>query len=321
MGKAQKEHRWLGLDIGGTKLLAAVLSDDLDMLGIAKCESLRDEGPEAVFGRVVGLCNDLIAKHGPVAGVGAGFAGLVDWRKGEVLSSIILPGWDGFPLAERLGSELEGLPAFADNDATAAGYGEFLALGAKPDMNMVLLTIGTGIGGAIIINGELYRGATGTSAEFGNTTIDWQGKECWCGNRGCLNMLASGSAISERAAALAVDDAGSRLKGLEEPIPVERIHEAAGAGDRVAARAIEEGARALGAGVANIINSFNPDRVVLTGGISALGPDYLELVREEASKRAFSESVDHAKIAFSVVGPEVGALGAAGLIRNHVRGR
>jgi glucokinase len=251
--------------------------------------------------------------------VGAGFAGLVDWRAGSILSSIMLPGWEAFPLAERLSSELGGLPAFVDNDATAAGYGEFLALGANPEMNMVLLTIGTGIGGAIIIHGKLFRGATGTSAEFGNTTIDWQGKECWCGNRGCLNMLASGSAISDRASALA-RGADSALKGLEEPIPVERIDEAAGAGDRVAIQAIEEGARALGAGVANIINSFNPDRVVLTGGISALGPDYLKVVREEASKRAFSESVAHARIEFSVVGPEVGALGAAGLIRDHVRG-
>jgi glucokinase len=199
------------------------------------------------------------------------------------MSSIMLPGWDDVPLAERLSAPLGGLPVFVDNDATAAGYGEYLSLGSPEGLNMVLLTVGTGIGGAIIIDGELYRGATGTSAEFGNTTIDWQGETCWCGNKGCLNMLASGTAMANRT--------------------------------------VEEGARALGAGVANIINIFNPDRVVLTGGVTSLGEAFLDQVRQEASWRAFSESMAHARIEYSVRGIEVGALGAAGLIRDHVEGR
>ena len=108
------------------------------------------------------------------------------------------------------------------------------------------------------------------------------------------------------------------MKHHDKPLPVERIQEAALAGDAAARRALDEGARALGAGVANIINSFNPDRVVLTGGVSVLGDEYLNRVREEARCRAFKESVDHARIELSIVGTEVGALGAAGLVRDQV---
>jgi glucokinase len=315
MGDEHKRPFWLGLDIGGTKILGACVGDDLSLKETLKTETFRDQGPKAVVERALGLCRELMERHGSVEGLGVGFAGLVDWRTGKILSSIMLPGWSGFPLAEVLSDALGDLPVFVDNDATAAGFGEYLALGSPEGMNLVLLTIGTGIGGAIILDGRLYRGATGTSAEFGNTTIDWQGKVCWCGNRGCLNMLASGSAISERAATLADGCEDSALKGLERPISVEKISRLAREGDGPAAQAIEEGARALGSGVANIINIFNPDRVVLTGGVSVLGRPYLDIVREEAGIRAFDESAAHARIEMSVVGPEVGALGAAGLVR------
>lgn len=319
MGEGESLDLWLGLDIGGTKILGAAVQDDLKILVTKKRETLREEGPQAVTERAVETCRELMEDFGPAKGLGVGFAGLVDWRSGRVLSSIMLPGWDDFPLASRLSEALGGLPVFVDNDATVAGYGEYLALGAPPGMNMALLTVGTGIGGAILIDGRLYRGATGTSAEFGNTTIDWQGKSCWCGNKGCLNMLASGSAISERAAELAAEKGNSLLEKTAGPIPVERIRDAARAGDAAASQALEEGARALGAGVANIINIFNPDRVVLTGGVSVLGEEYLDIVRVEAGRRAFRESMDHAQIALSVLGVEVGALGAAGLIRNKVK--
>ncbi len=310
--------RWIGLDIGATKILGISMNNSHQMLGSLKLETLRQEGPGAVVERAASLCRTLIERHGPASGIGVGFAGLVDWKKGRVSSSIMLPGWEAFPLASTLSAEMDELPVFVDNDATAAGYGEYIALGSPSGLNMVLLTVGTGIGGAIIIDGRIFRGATGTSAEFGNTSIDWHGKTCWCGNKGCLNMLASGSAISEKAHELAALYDESLLKGLPEPISVEKISEAASRGDAAAARAIEEGARALGAGVANLINIFNPDQVVLTGGVSVLGERYLDLVKDEASARAFDESADHARISMSIVGTEVGALGAAGLIMDHI---
>jgi len=299
-----KQNLWLGIDVGGTKLLGAAVADDLKIAGILNKATLRDSGPDIVVDRIVGLSRELISLYGDVKGIGVGFAGLVDYKTGNVMSSIMLEGWDNFPLAARISSALDNIPVFVDNDATAAGYGEYLALGSPEGMNMVLLTVGTGIGGAIIIDGRLYRGSTGISAEFGNTTIDQHGTKCWCGNSGCLNMFASGSAISERAA---------QLLSSPGPIPVEQVRRMAENGDERAAAALEEGARALGAGVANIINIFNPDRVVITGGVSVLGESWLKVVREEVEARAFVESATHAKVALSVIGIEVGALGAAGM--------
>ena len=312
MTAPQKHGRWLGLDVGGTKLLGLVAGDDLTVLDRLKRPSLRDDGPDAVIERILTLAQELIARQGPVDGLGVGFAGLTDHRTGTILSSIMLPGWDDVPLGPRLSEGLGGIPFFVDNDATAAGWGEYLALGSPPGLNMVLLTVGTGIGGAILIDGRLYRGSTGVSAEFGNTTVDLMGKTCWCGNRGCLNTLASGSAIAERAAELA---------GQEAPIPVEQVREAAEREEAWAAQALEEGALALGAGVANLINIFNPDRVALTGGVSVLGEAWIERVRVEAKRRAFDESADHAVIAVSAAGNEAGALGAAGLVRDAVMDR
>lgn len=321
MNKGEGKAMYLGLDIGGTKILGAAVTVDLRVLGTLKVATMREDGPDRVIERAIQVCRTLAGRHGTPRGVGAGFAGLVDLQRGRVLSSVILPGWSDVPLAATLSECLDNLPCLVDNDATTAGYGEWLARGSPPELNMILLTVGTGIGGAIIIDGRLYRGATGTSAEFGNTTIQWQGMRCWCGNQGCLNTLASGSAISRRAEELAAAAGQSTLKGLSSPIDVKNIAEAARGGDMAAARAIEECAQALGAGVANIINIFNPDLVVLTGGVPRIGEQYLQTVRDEARRRAFSESADHARIELSVLGPQVGAFGAAGLIRDHVANR
>jgi glucokinase len=174
---------------------------------------------------------------------------------------------------------------------------------------MVVLTVGTGIGGAILIDGAVYRGRCGTSAEFGNTAIDWQGRDCISGNRGSLNTLASGTALCRRAAELAGGDPTSALAG--GVITGERIAAAAARGDAVARRAIDEAARALGAGIANVINVFNPDRVVLAGGLCNLGPAYLDAVRDEAQRRAFPVAAQHAELRLAALGDLAGAHGAA----------
>jgi len=309
VGAEARPGAWLGVDLGGTKVLGVTVSHDLRILESSRVPTEREEGPSAVVERVAGMCRSLLARSPRPSAVGVGFAGLVHPASGRVRSSVILPGWNDFPLADTLSEALGGLPVLVENDATAAGYGELLALGSPRGLNMVLLTLGTGIGGAIVIDGRLYRGSTGLAGEFGNTTIEWQGRECWCGNRGCLNTLASGSALASRAAEIA-----GEVHGVEE------IRAAAREGNAVAAGILEEGARALGAGVANLINAFNPDRVVLAGGMSDLGEDWMRCVREEAGRRAFREAWAHARIEPSVVGPEVGAVGAAALVRDRFAG-
>ncbi len=313
-----KKDLWLGLDLGASKILAVLVEEDLFLAGSLRTETRREEGPERVLDRALGLCRRLVEEGGRAKGVGVGFAGLVDPGTGAVRSSIMLPGWEGFPLARKL-EEALGIPARADNDATAAGLGEFRALGSPPGLNMVLLTVGTGIGGALVLGGRLYRGKGGLAGELGNTTIEWKGRTCWCGNRGCLNTLASGSALSALARRLAGERPGSLLGQKEEPPSLPEVAEAARRGDEAARLAILEGARALGAGVANFINIFDPHLVVLTGGVTGLGETYLAEVRREAGKRAFAEAFAGTKIELSRLGDKTGAVGAACLAMEAAR--
>lgn len=313
---------WLGLDIGGTKILAALVSQDCSqILATRRAATAAGNGPESVLATAVKLGHELIADSPhPILGVGVGFAGLVSHQSGVVDSSVILPGWDGIDLRARIETAFE-LPCAVDNDATVAGLGEYRAMGSPEDAHLVLLTVGTGIGGAILLHGEVFRGRSNTSAEFGNTCIDWQGVECVSGNRGSLNTLASGRALSRQAAKLAqaapahstiLPTDGSQASG-------EVISAAARGGDPVAIAAIEGVARALGAGIANILNIFNPDSVVLAGGLCNLGPGYLAMVRDEAQARAFPTNVRDAEIGFSTHGDFTVVHGAACLAANETR--
>jgi glucokinase len=295
---------WIGLDVGGTKLLGVVVDEDGHVVASARRETRREEGPLSVLSRCVALVREL--SNGQRArGLGVGFAGLVDAEVGRVSSSIMLPGWTGFPLGEHLGSELD-LACRVDNDANAAGYGEWVALGRPRELTLVVVTVGTGIGGALILAGRIHRGASGVAGEIGNTSVDWNGNECWCGNRGCLNTLASGSALSARYAELTRGPA----------LPVLEIGERARAGDEAARRVLADGARALGAGLASVVNLLNPGRIALAGGVVELGEAWIALVRAEVARRAFAEGVRALTIERCQGGEAAGAIGAAALARD-----
>jgi glucokinase len=309
-------RRFLGLDLGGTKLLGAVFDEGREPAALEQVATRREEGAEAVLGRAIDLARKLARATGPLAGVGVGFAGLVDARRGVVDSSIILPGFEGVELAARVGAALD-LPCLADNDATAAGFGELLALDRPPHLNMVLLTLGTGIGGALIVDGRLFRGGASSAGEFGNTTVDRDGPECPSGNRGSLNSLASGTAIGHSALIRAQSHPHCALARCKGPITAQQVDAAARAGDEVAREVLADAGRALGAGLANFINIMNPDRVALMGGLTAAF-GYLDAARHEARRRAFARSFDHAVIELALLGARTGAFGAAALAREQL---
>lgn len=293
---------WIGLDIGGSKLLAVAVEEGR-VVARARTETQRAEGPEAVLARACALVGEVT--HARTArGLGVGFAGLVA-PDGSISSSIMLPGWDGFPLAARLGRAC-GLPVTVENDASAAGYGEWCASGAPPRGTHVLVTVGTGIGGAVLVDGRLLRGASGVAGEIGNMSVERDGPLCWCGNRGCLNMLASGSALSARHAALTREPACS----------VPELARRAAEGDELARRVIEDGARALGAGLANVVQLLNPAHVAVGGGVAELGEPWLALVRDEVRRRVFREAFAAVRIELCRLGAEAGAIGAAALARD-----
>jgi glucokinase len=295
---------WLGIDVGGTKLLGVRVDERGRVLAEQRVATRREEGPAAVLGRCMELAREL-AGGGAPRGLGLGFAGLVEHAHGRVSSSIMLPGWDGIPVVEMLRTEL-GLACVLENDANAAGYGEWVARGSPANGTLVVLTIGTGIGGALVIDGKLHRGARGVAGEIGNMSIDWNGPRCWCGSRGCLNMLASGSALSARYAELA----------RREPPSVPELAREAEAGNACARQVLDEGAAALGAGLANVIQLLNPERISLGGGVAELGDAWLERVRAEAGRRAFREGLAGLSIERCLLGERSGAVGAAALVRD-----
>lgn len=300
--------RFLGLDIGATKLLALVVDEGGEVLDEAGLPTAREEGPTAVLERCGALARELAERH-RCRRLGLGFAGLVDADAGRVTSSVMLPGWDDLPLAGRLSAALD-LPCVLENDATAAGLGEFEALGRPEGLHLLVLTVGTGIGGAVFVDGRAYVGASGSAGEFGNATLDWQGESGWGSNRGSLNTLASGTAIARDFA---------RRKNLE-CARLEDVVVAQTSGDPQALLAIERGARALGAALANAIHLFNPHRIALCGGVLRLGASWWEFVREEAHARSFREACEVVTIGPAVHGARTGAFGAACLARQAEAG-
>lgn len=222
---------------------------------------------------------------------GLGFPGLVDFDRGVARSSVMLDGWREVPLA-RLVQEATGLPCAVDNDVNTAALAEIAVRGGVAGA-LLFVAVGTGIGGALALNGKLWRGASGVAGEIGNTTIDVGGALCWCGRRGCLNTLASGSAVERRlGAAPGSLDAELRRRGRE----VE-----------------EELARAaahLGAGLANAMNLVNPSLIVLGGALPLKHPRFVEVAAKVARAQAFAEAAEVCRIEAARAGYEAGAVGA-----------
>lgn len=295
----------IGIDFGGTKSLAVAFDAQLQPLSVERVATPLAAGREAMLDALVALVDRLRVRHGAAAAVGVGFAGLVDRTRGIVDSSVILPGFDDFPLASTLAHRLAA-PVLLENDATAAGYGEWIACGRRRE-DLLVVTVGTGIGGAVVLDGQLRRGASGVAGEFGNMTIDWHGAEHGCGNRGCLNTLASGTAMLAHARSLSAEC------GMTPPTDLAQVAAAAAAGDSLALAVVERGARALGAGLANLTMAFNPHRIALMGGVLRLGDAWLAAVIDEAAKRSFPRAVAALSIAPCRLGDHTGALGAAAL--------
>jgi glucokinase len=273
--------RALGLDLGGSKLLACVVDGDGTVLGRAIRPTGRATGPEEARRLVVAAAAELRETAGPFDAAGLGFPGEVDFPTGVARASIMLDGWWDVPLADQLAQAL-GVRCVVDNDVNAAAVAELKCREAEPPGSMLFVAVGTGIGGAIVIDNRLWRGHSGIAGEIGNMTIDRNGPLCWCGRRGCLNTVASGTAMDQR-------------EGGAESLPEQALHEAA---------------TALGIGLANALNLLNPALVVLGGGVARLGPRWLEAVASSARSESFP-AAGRCRIEPARAGYEAGAIGAA----------
>lgn len=307
----------LGIDIGGTKLAVGVLSLTGELVAWDRIPTLAEEGPERVIDRIVGLTRQVVARAGlqwsqvMAAGVGAG--GPLDPVAGVVQEPPNLPGWINVPIVERLEQAL-GIPAYLENDANAGALGEHRFGAGRGIANMVYLTISTGIGGGIIVEGRLYRGENGNAGEIGHMSLVVGGRPCKCGGRGCLEAYASGPSIAARAREAVLAGESSllvSLAGSPDAITAETVEEALHRGDPVATRIWDETTEILGAGLANVIHIFNPRRVVLGGGITNFGARLFEPVERIALSRVMPALASVVEIVPAELGELVGVLGAA----------
>jgi glucokinase len=224
--------------------------------------------------------------------------------------------WTDYPLAPKI-AERVSLPVVLDNDANCATLGEWWLGAGRGTRNMVGLTIGTGIGGGLILDGKLYHGASDVAGEIGHTTIETQGRHCACGNYGCLEAYASGPAIAARAREALMHDGASSLRervgGDLATLTAQTVYEAADAGDLLALEVVRDTARFLGAGVANLLNVFNPEIVVLAGGVTAAGDNLFVPLRTEVKRRAFRPAWNAARIVPGKLGGNAGVVGAVAM--------
>lgn len=309
----------VGVDAGGTKLASVVTTPDGAIVDRRRTETPAD-APERVVAAIADVARELIEAHGASA-VGVGAAGMID-RSGVVRFSPNVA-WRETPLRRDV-ADAVGVPVIVENDANAAAWGEFRFGAGSGATDMLLVTVGTGIGGGIVIGGELFRGAHGFAAEIGHVVVEPNGPLCGCGNRGCWEQVASGRAIDRRARTAASDDPGSLMVELAGGDPGAvlggHVSEAARQGDAAAVRVLSEIGERLGVGIAGLVNVLDPDVVVVGGGAVEAG----ELLLGPA-RAAFLDAVEapehrpEVALVAAALGNDAGAVGAADLARAAVR--
>ncbi|MHB1328477.1 MAG: ROK family protein [Gemmatimonadales bacterium] len=308
----------LGVDIGGTNLVVAAVSTDG-----SRIEGLRSEptapgrGADDVISRIVGMARRTIDDtqnadpKAELIGIGIGSPGPVDIAAGVVLLTPNL-GWINMPVRAMV-SEPLGLPATLDNDATCAMAGEWWLGAARGARHAVTFTLGTGIGGGLVVDGKVVHGASDVAGEIGHITIETNGRRCGCGNDGCLEAYASGTAIARRMAeAIGAGGESSLVKAADgELLTAQAVYDAAGSGDALALEVVQDTAKYLGVGVANLINILNPEIVVICGGVTQAGDRLFTPLRREVTRRAFRPAVEVCRIVPGELPGTAGVVGAA----------
>jgi glucokinase len=310
----------IGIDIGGTNVPAAIIDESGEIIHVINKKTMAEGGPDAVIKRITDSITDLVKyfddniKTGKIIGIGIGAPGTLDHKKGQIITSPNLPQWRNIPLVERISKEVN-MPVFIDNDANCAAIGEHWIGAANGAENAVLVTLGTGVGGGIIINNKIYRGSHGTAGELGHITIFAKGTKCACGNFGCLEAYASANATAARAKErLKREDMASSLqtKKLSE-INAYEIYVHAEQGDRFAQDILKESGSYLGIGIATFANIFDPDVIIIGGGFAGAEKYLIPAAIDEAYKRSFKSVMDNIKITTAKLGNNAGIIGAAKL--------
>ena len=324
---SNKENYVVGVDLGGTKILAGVFDGSLECVGSTKVSTKAQRGLDNVISRIERCVRDAVDEADlsikQVAGVGIGAPGAVDFGTGTVMFAPNLEGWKDVPLKKDLEKQL-GVPVFVENDGNIAVLGvHVVELKSKP-RSVVGIFVGTGIGGGLIIHGELFSGFNHTAGEIGHMVIDVNGPKCGCGNRGCFEALASRTAIFQRIKAGVKDGEKTLLTemlgdGLED-LRSGDLRKAIRRGDKFVSKVIEQAAEYIGIGVANLVNILGPDVVVLGGGVlEALADEMTAIILKTAKDHAMPGTMKNVEIMVSKLGDSAGITGAAVLARREAK--
>jgi glucokinase len=317
----------VGVDLGGTKVLAGVFKNSLECIGTSKVSTKAQRGVDKVIERIARCVQDAIDEADlsmkQIGGIGIGAPGAVDFGSGTVIFAPNLEGWKDVPLKKELEKQL-GVPVFVENDANISVLGVHVAeLKAKPK-HVVGIFVGTGIGGGLILNGELFSGANHTAGEIGHMVVDVNGPKCGCGNKGCFEALASRTAIFQQIKAgvkdgqktLLTEMLGDDLSDLRSG----DLRKAIRRGDKFVDRVVESAAEYIGIATANLVNILGPEVVVLGGGvIEALADEMMSVIVETANDYAMPGTMKDVDIIASKLGDNAGITGAAVLARREAK--
>ena len=305
---------YVGIDLGGTNIKGGVVDSTGTVRHFQSIETEGAQGRDHVLDRIA-LLVDLVrdgaglAKDEIVA-VGIGSPGPLDTTRGYIHTAPNLPGWENLPLADEV-SRRCGYPVFIENDANAAALAESFAGAGKGMHCMLMLTLGTGIGGGIVIDGRVWHGANDCAGELGHVSIDYKGRPCNCGSIGCVETYASASNLVARTRETLAAGETSSLSQYGDALECHHIFQAAAEGDACAQQVVDEGLVMLSAAIASFINIFNPDMIVLFGGMTKAGEQLFGPVREEAARRAFPTAFERCQIVPAQLGEEAGVIGSA----------
>lgn len=312
----------IGIDLGGTKISTALSDFEGNIVSDVVVPTKADEGEIPVLNRIISTIEEVIEKGkvttGEIESIGIGSPGPLNANTGVIITTPNLPFKD-FNVAKPIKEKFD-LPVYLDNDANVATIGEFMFGAGKGKKNIVFFTVSTGVGGGAIVNGNIYRGSTCNALEIGHTTVAPNGPRCNCGNVGCLEAVASGTAIGKKGQEATMTKVDTSLKQYDKVTSYEVFLEA-DKGDEVAKDIRDEALNYLGIGVANAVSIFDPEMVIIGGGVTQVGDVLFDRVRQVVKKRCFKVMSDNCQIVPAGLGTNAGVVGAVALAilesKNH----
>jgi glucokinase len=311
--------RIVGVDLGGTRVRAVLADGSGNFLARASKPTEATHGQNHVINNIVHTIQEVLKNtdHSQIVGLGMGAPGPLNPKTGVVYSPPNLPGWNNVPLSEILEDRL-GIPVYLGNDASLAALGEYTFGAGKNYRYLVYITISTGIGGGIIEDGRMIDGAKGAAGEIGHMTIEAFGPRCNCGNYGCFEVLASGTGIRRRAIELLQSGQSSLMlelvHGQPEKVTAETVLQAAKKNDEAARELIRQTGIYLGVGITNALHLFNPEIIVIGGGVSQMGEMLTQPMLEEIERRAMPAFRENVPVVVTQLGDDIGLYGAVALV-------